>query len=104
MFENMFNMEEGNSIDILNNLLNNNNITMKTDLNMLQIKELIKIKWFSELHNPKNKEKSGIEILSMVMDYFMELMTSYQRKSRIEIIKGITELKEEEKSLINKIK
>lgn len=97
MFDNLFGGQDSSSpIDVLNSLISPDNVAMKTDLNMTQIKILVRLKWFSERRKPENKNKDPMETFTeKVIPYYLELMVSLKRKSREEIIKGISELKSE---------
>lgn len=86
---NLFGGSDSNPFDMLTELLNPDNISMKTDLNMTQIRILCKMKWFQLIKDPENKDKEPVEIFNMVLIFFMELMTSLKRKSREEHIQGI---------------
>ena len=95
MFESLLQgNQQKSAVDVLDTLLDPKNITMKTDLNMTQIKILCQLKWYSLLKDPSYKDKSPTELLDLVMTYFLELMVSLKRKSREESIKGIAEMKD----------
>lgn len=78
-------------VDVLKKLLNSKDIEMKTDLEMEQIQVLIQMKWFTLCY--LNPEKEPFEVLLMTMDYYLQLMTSYNRKSRTEIVTAISNMK-----------
>lgn len=89
---------QGNPIDVLNTLLDKEDIEVKTDLNISQIKVLTQLKWYELLNTPGNLDKEPMEMLNEVVLYYLALMVSLKRKSRQEIIDGISEMKE---SLLN---
>lgn len=76
-----------NPMEVVKSLLTSDDIEMKTDLNMTQIRVLVELKWYEELKKPENKEKSGLEIFNnKVVPYLLKLMPSIKRLSRKEIV------------------
>lgn len=86
--------EAPTAIDVLFQLLDKNNIEMKTDLNISQIKILFQSKFFTEMLKEENKDKDPYTIFQECIEYFLKLMTSLKRESRKEIIKGVSEMKD----------
>lgn len=86
--------EQPTPIDVLLELLNTENIELKTDLNMTQIKVLFQAKWFTDLLKEENKDKDPYEIFQDCLIYFMQLMTSLKRQRAKEIIEGIKDMRE----------
>lgn len=87
--------EQKNAIDVLLELLNKENIELKTDLNIKQIKVLWQSYFFTELFDEDNQDKNPHEILWKSLLYFMELMTSLKRKRSSEIIEGVSKMKDQ---------
>lgn len=96
MFEGLLQGSDQKSpIDVLVKMLDPEDVIMKTDVNMTQIKICCHLKYLAELEKDENKFKTGLEIfLDEVIPYFFMLMVSLKRKSREESIKGISEMKE----------
>lgn len=69
------------------------NMPLKTQLNMVQIRILCKAKWFAlNSHNeslPIAEQKDPIELFEDVVEYFLMLMASFKRQSRKEHIEGL---------------
>lgn len=108
MFEGVNLMQQGsdNPTALLLNLLEKENIELKTDLSLQQIKTVVKLRWYLLVLN--NREKNPYELFLELLDYFMVLMCSNDRKSRKEIISGLQQqgpsTDVETKNLISKIK
>jgi len=87
---------------ILNNLLDGSqNLDLKTQI--LKPKQLASLKVFSELIGKFNYSKSSL-ILNDFIKVYLRYMVSYERQSRKEIIKAISNLMESEgKEIIQKI-
>lgn len=84
---------DSNPVKVLEKLLDPDNVEMITDLNITQIQVLCQLKWFISANRPENKGKD-LELLDEILTYYLTLMVSVGRKSREEIIKGISEMKE----------
>jgi len=101
MFENIFGQDDSQKtpIDILQSLISSDDIDMKTDLNINQIKILCKIKWVTlneiESRKPFDQRRDPYELFSEVIEYFKALMCSNRRLGRKEIIDAIKEMKRE---------
>lgn len=90
-----FDFDDTNPVDVLSELLNADNIEMKTDLDIGQIKVLMQLKWMAVLKDEDNKNKEPFGLfVDEVVPYVMMLYTSYKRKRSEEIVKGVTEMKE----------
>lgn len=89
-------------MEVLTDLLEKENIELKTHLTIEQIKVLIQLKWHSLIYKKENLDKDPMELLTEVLDYYLQLKVSLNREGRKEIIKGITEVREKflESSLI----
>lgn len=107
MFEGlMTGNNDSNPVKVLEKLLDPNNVEMITDLNITQIQVLCQLKWFISANRLENKGKD-LELLDEILTYYLTLMVSVGRKSREEIIKGISEMKEalfQQESLLNNIR
>lgn len=88
--ENLFGGNKSNQIDALLELITTNNIEIKTDLNITQIRILTQVKYYKLLE--EYPEKSSMEILSEVVEYYLTLMCSLKRKSRQEVIDGLKQM------------
>lgn len=96
MFEGLLSGDGKSSIvEVLEKLLDPVDIQLKTDLNINQIRVLTQLKWYSELDKPENRDKDAFTILMVVMDYYLQLMTSLKRKSRGEVVEAIKEMSKE---------
>lgn len=98
--------DKKSAIDVLMELLNKENIEMKTDLNISQIKVLWQSYFFTELLKEENMEEDPFKIFQESLVYFMQLMTSIKRKRAEEIIQGVSKMREEflqEMTLIGKL-
>lgn len=79
-------------IDVLLDLLQKENIELKTDLNITQIRILWQMKFYTDLKRfPKD---DPYKLLWNSLEYFMLLMTSLKRERVREIIKGLTDMRE----------
>lgn len=94
MFEGMFSGEDNNPFTILNELLKKENIEMKTELSMAQIKVLTQVKALEVLYAEKNKDKDPYELLPEIIQYYLSLLTSLNRERSKEIVRGLSEMKE----------
>lgn len=93
LFDNIMPQEQqGSSIDILKDLLNPENIEMKTDLTLRKIQALVQVRYW--LTCRVNKDITPEENLSDCLSYYLQLLVSYNRQSREESIKGISEMKD----------
>lgn len=91
MFDELIKGEDDqSSVDVLNNLTMPEFINMKTDLQMKAIRKLLEVKYF-EL---RLKGIADVEILGELMEYYKELMVSYNRSGRKEIITGIANMRD----------
>lgn len=91
----LFGGDSNTAIDVLSNLLNKEDIELKSDLTMQQVKVLLQIKWFKEISKKENLDKSPMEILQeFIIPYFLALMCSVERKSRKEVIEAIKDMNE----------
>lgn len=97
--------EQKSAIDVLLELLNTENIELKTDLNIHQIQVLWQSFFFSELLKECNKGKDPYEVYWESLVYFMQLMTSIKRKRAQEIVDGVSKMKEQflETSLLGQL-
>lgn len=92
MFEGMFDSGgDASPIGVLNNLMETENITLKTDLNMTQIQIAAQLYWFKLIKAPEHRGKTVAELRVLWAEYVMELMVSYKRQGRGEMIKGVTD-------------
>jgi hypothetical protein len=83
----------GSPIDILSKLLEQDNIYIKSQQNMKQIKIICKTRWLAEIKKEENKDKTGMQILDeKIIPLYLMLMCSYKRRSRTEIIDAIKNL------------
>lgn len=99
---NLFGSNQMTGVDLLNNLLDPKDITMKTDLNMTQIGVLFKIslyynlkKVLSDLNDEKIPKEDKYTVSLAMKDstnYFMQLMVSLKRLSRKESVDGVSNL------------
>lgn len=87
--------EKPSVIDVLLDLLQKENIELKTDLNISQIEVLWKQYFFTKLLSAENEEKDPYRILWESLEYFMLLMTSLKRQRSKEIIDGVKNMKPE---------
>jgi len=104
IFDSMQIGQESSPIDALMELLNKENIELKTDLNITQIKILFQLHFFTNLKKTGNKEKDPYQIFWESIEYFLCLMTSLKRERAKEIIKGLTEMKESYYEQMNLLK
>lgn len=75
--------------ELLNDLVNPNNIYLKTIIKKPQLRSIIQMKWMIELRNPDNKDKTSMQILSDILDWYFGLLISIDGQSRKDIIDGI---------------
>lgn len=101
MFEGLVDAEKGviNTTEVLNKLLDAEQIEIKTDLNITQIKTLVRIRWFM-LNLDLDDQRSKLEKLEDCLTYYKILLCSVDRKSRGEIIDAVKEMgrREEEQT------
>lgn len=94
MFENFLNPEkELSPTEVLNNLMKKEHINFTTALNMAQIRILCKSYYF-KLKKEK-PELTAWELMNTTLEYYKELKTSYKGKRADDIIKGISEIKDD---------
>lgn len=91
--------EKPSNTEVLGFLLNSEDINLKTDLNIVRIKNLMQIRWFSLVMNIEDK-RTPIEKLDDVIEYYKELLASDNRKSRIETIDGLKHIQEEQQPML----
>ena len=94
VFDSLLNPDQQKSpVDVLNSLINPENIAMKTDLNISQIRVLTRAHYV--MHRLKNPKEDPMESLEVTLDYYKQLMVSLKRKSREEVIKGLSDMRPE---------
>lgn len=87
VFGDIFGDNRSTPVDALLRLLDSDNISMKTDYNMTQIKVKNHIRSIARLHNE--------EVRSMIENFlqeFSEDMVSLKRKSREEVVNALKEI------------
>lgn len=105
-FSNLLGGESTSSTDVLAQLLSPENIFMKTKIQSRQGRAIFKILWISELQKAENEEKSGIDILIIVLNRYLELVVSIDGERSKAIMETLKELKPsiEERPLIEGMK
>lgn len=92
LFDNLTGGGEDNSpISILKELLNGKDIEMKTDLNIKQIRVLVQFRLYYLLKDPDIKTKDAVD---KTLDYYLRLLLSVGRKSRIEATDAVKQMKD----------
>lgn len=97
IFEELVPVDETDSFErILNNLLNPEQITTKTEIQ--RPLNLSKLYTFARWLENEKLEKSA-QIVDSFIDIYLEYMVSNQRKSRKEIIQALTQMSKEDEKL-----
>lgn len=87
-----------NAVSVLKQLLNKDDIEMKTDLNINQIKILTQLKLLNLLKEKAadGKDKyTAKEALEMTIEYYLALMVSLRRQSWTQITDAVKAMKPE---------
>ena len=95
-FEDSEDIQEINDLtfkEILNNLLDKDNLELKTHI--FKPKQLATLKVFGEMMSSYKYPKSA-KIIKDFLDIYLTYMVSFNRESRKEIIKALTHLIEDE--------
>jgi hypothetical protein len=91
----LFGGGNNSAISILKDLLDQDNIVIKSQVTMKQIRSLLRVKWESERQKPENKTKRPIQIIQdEIVPYYLALKCSYLRKSRSELLDALKQLNE----------
>lgn len=93
MFDNLLNEgeEKPTGVDVLLKLIENEDSTRISDLEMQQIKIAVIDYWFYQIIELK---KSALEAKHNCINFYMKIKASYKRKGREEIVKGVSEMKD----------
>ena len=87
--------ESSNPVDALKQLLNIEDIELKTDLNIQQVKVLTQLYWFSLIKDPANEKVSTQELVQQTMLYYMKLSCSIDRKREKAIVDALSKMNPE---------
>ncbi len=94
MLENLNLGGSPSTVDILKRLLNSKDIELKTHVEIEQIQVLTQLKWFELCDTFPDRDP--FNNMAAALNYYLQLMTSLDRKSREEIISAISEMKKPE--------
>jgi len=78
------------AIDIMKDMLRQDNIFIKSQVNLKQMRSMCKIAWLAELRKPENKEKNKMVLFQeKIFPLYLALKCSLNRQSRTEILDAL---------------